>query len=384
MNSPDRFSIQVALITLVRIIFNTAYRMVYPFLPPIARALGVSEAALALSVSARAYLGILGPFLGSIADTRSRRFGMLLGLGIFTAGVAVVVFVPTFPAFVISLVLSNLGSYVFLPASQAYLGDHVPYARRGFVMAITELSWSASFIFGIPLAGFLIARHGWTAPFPLFTILAAAGFVGLWRMLPRQRHTRTAPIPLWQTLRAVLRCQPALAGLLMSASVTAANEVINIIFGGWMERTFGLAIAGLGAAALIIGLSELGGEGLSGIAADRLGKPRAVAAGLLLNALAAVSLPLLGGSVAGALAGLFLFYISFEFTIVSSLPLMTEVMPASRATFMALNVAAFSLGRALGNTAGVFLFEWGIGANAAAAALLNLLAYLALRRVKLA
>ena len=40
---------------------------------------------------------------------------------------------------------------------QAYVGDAVPYERRGRVMSLLEISWSLSWFVGIPIAGFVIA-----------------------------------------------------------------------------------------------------------------------------------------------------------------------------------------------------------------------------------
>jgi predicted MFS family arabinose efflux permease len=85
--------------------------------------------------------------------------------------------------------------------------------------------------------------------------------------------------------------------------------------------------------------------------------------------------------VVGAVIGLFLFYLSFEFTVVSIIPLMTEILPSSRATLMAFNVASFSLGRALGAFVAPGLYAQGILVSALASMLLNLLALIALRKV---
>jgi predicted MFS family arabinose efflux permease len=115
-----------------------------------------------------------------------------------------------------------------------------------------------------------------------------------------------------------------------------------------MENSFGLVIAALGAAAAVIGIAELSGETLAAAFTDKLGKPMAVALGVVFNSLAALTLPLLGISTAGAVLGLFLFFITFEYAIVSSIPLMTEVYPQARATVMAVYAASVSLGRGLG------------------------------------
>ena len=129
----------------------------------------------------------------------------------------------------------------------------------------------------------------------------------------------------------------------------------------------------------MIGISELGGEGLVAAFVDRLGKPRAIPIGLLTNSLAALSLPFIGRTEAGALTGLFFFYISFEFTLVRCIPLMTEILPGARATLMSFNVAALSLGRALGAPLAPLLYGF---AFLAVAVGFNALALLALRELQ--
>ena len=83
----------------------------------------------------------------------------------------------------------------------------------------------------------------------------------------------------------------------------------------------------------------------------------------------------------GALTGLFFFYLSFEFTIVSCLPLMTELLPSARATLMAFNVSALAFGRAIGAFVAPRLYGLGFLAVALGAIGLNLLALLAVIRL---
>lgn len=136
------------------------HRMVYPFLAVFSRGLGIDLATLSLALTIRSLIGTVGPFIATIGDSRGRKLTMMLGLGLFTAGASVVVFWPTFLAFAVALILTTLGKFVFDPPMQAYLGDRVPYERRGRVLAVTELGWSLAFIGGIPLMGFLISRWG--------------------------------------------------------------------------------------------------------------------------------------------------------------------------------------------------------------------------------
>jgi predicted MFS family arabinose efflux permease len=153
-----------------------------------------------------------------------------------------------------------------------------------------------------------------------------------------------------------------------------ANQVISIVYGAWLEQSFGLQVTALGATAIAIGVAELGGEGLVAGLTDRLGKRRAIALGTVVNIAAALALPLTSGSLALALAVLVLFYLGFEFALVSALTLATEIAPASRATLMSSSVASMELSHSLGVLIGPRLFALGLLANSACTVLLNVAA----------
>jgi DHA1 family inner membrane transport protein len=386
--------LQIIAFTATRTVLNTAYRMVYPFLAVFGRGLGVELPALSLALTIRSLSGSLGTFLAWTADRYGRKAGMLFGLSLFIVGSGVVFLFPSYPALVITLALTAVGKYVFDPSMQAYLGDRVVYQQRGTVLALTELAWSASFILGIPLVGVLIARYGWRSPFPFFTALGLLALVSLAKILPKGSATSDQNSAWGHSFRLVFTSAPALIGLAMGLAFSIANEVVNLVFGVWMEEDFGLKIATLGFASAVIGLSELSGETLVAFLTDRLGKPRALTLGLVLNSLAALALPIIGRSLPGALTGLFLFYITFEFTLVSSIPLLTEIVPGARATLMAASIAGMSLGRALGDllASPLYLFaktlpplhlvSSGILLSALAAILFNGLALLALRYLR--
>src|SRR3989304_9486747 len=179
-----RLRFQLLIFMFLRIILNTMHRMVYPFLAVFARGLGVDLTTLSFVVTARSFFGMFAPVFGSIADQRGRRFGMLSGIFLFTAGMGLVAILPSFLTFSIALLLAILGKYLFDPAMQAYFGDRIPYEERGTALAVTEMAWSLSFIAGIPLMGWLISKYGWNAPFPLLAALGAVMLLIIWRMIP--------------------------------------------------------------------------------------------------------------------------------------------------------------------------------------------------------
>src|SRR5215208_5945172 len=199
-------------------------------------------------------------------------------------------------------------------------------------------------------------------------------------MIPRPEHSSQQPISdSAQNVRAVLTSIPALAGVSIALWANAANELVNLIFGVWLEDSFGLKIAALAGASAVIGISELGGEGLVALTTDRLGKPRALVLGLIGNILASLLLPIVGRTEIGALTGLFLFYITFEYVLVSHIPLMTEVMPGARATLLSFNVMGHSFGRMIGALLATLIYQkFGFVPVTLIAILFNLFALFAL------
>ncbi len=380
---------QIITVGLLRIILNTMHRMVYPFLAIFARGLGVDVTAISFALAGRNLAGILGPVFAPVADLRGRKFVMLTGIACFTVGVGLVAVHPSLLTFSAALILAILSKSLFDPTVQAYFGDRVPYEQRGTAIAVIEMAWSLSFIAGVPAMGFLIARFGWSAPFPVLAILGIGMFVVIWRMIPHDRPAApgtegAAPrVPAWANLQTVLTSIPALAGISIALWASTANEMVNLVFGIWLADSFGLQIAALAVASAVIGLAELSGESLVALVTDRLGKGRAVMLGLMVNTGASILLPFIGRTQLGALAGLFLFYISFEFMVVSQLPMMTETVAHARGTVMALNLMAFGLGRSLGALLSTFIYvKWGFPAVTLIASGFNVLALLALAEMQ--
>jgi predicted MFS family arabinose efflux permease len=374
---------QLLALMVVRVLINTPHRMVYPFLNLFASSLGISPGTFSGILAARSLLGAASPALSWFGDRRGRRQGMLLGISLFTAGVLLIAVRPGIWTFVAGLLLAGAGKFTLDPVMQAFMGDRIPFERRGRAVAIVELSWSLSYLVGVPAAGLLIARGGWLAPFPFFAALGFAGVVVLALVIPPDRPPSTQSFPLLKNLGSILRSPFAAAGIMVGLLISAANEVFSVVFGLWLGDSFGFQLAALSGASFLIGGSELLGESIVGFFTDRLGVVKAVGLGILLNCVSALLLPLTSSSQVLAFAGLFLFYVTFEFTLVSSLTLVTELSSEARATLMGLNISAISLGRAAADLVALPLFTNGIAPVLLVTIVLNLVALVFLRRVRL-
>jgi predicted MFS family arabinose efflux permease len=344
--------------TTARTLLNIVQRMVYPFLPVLARGLGVETRTIELVVATRSGFGMLSPVISTSADRFGRRWAMLVAMMLFLAGVLTIFLVPTLFGFGLGLIIALFGKILFDPSMQAYISDRIPYAQRGRLLAITELGWSLSFIIGVPAAGWIIARSSWRGPFALFTVLAIALGLWLWRIIPSDAPDDTGEGNVGASLRRIVDSQRAWAGLGLGLLISLSNEMINIVFGTWLEGSFGLAVTGLGLAAGLIGIADLLGEGVVIGLVDRIGKRRLVVLALAANGVSSVALgPLARLGQPGALLGLFIFFFTFEITIVSSVPIISNLVEEARATMLGGFSAAASGGRMVGAIIGPVIFR---------------------------
>jgi predicted MFS family arabinose efflux permease len=359
------------IIFLARTSINTAFRLVYPFLPAIARGLGISLQAASGLVALRRVGGLAAPVFGLAGDRYGRRRTMEAGLVLFTTAGLLLAGLGSVVAAAIAFALYGVAKVLYDPAVHAYIGDTVPYRERGRAVGLVELSWSAAWLIGVPISGLLIARFGWRAP---WAILALLGLVGIWLTVARlpSAHPPQQAAAYMDTLPATLRARGVVAmwrGLLRRPSVVAllltsflftlALEVPFIVYGAWLETAFGLSLSAVGLASIVVGLAEATAELATATLTDRLGKRRSVLLGLLGLATSLAMLPWLSRlGLAPALGGFLLMLLTFEFGIVSLLALATELAPAARASLLSFNITAHSLGRILGALIGGWLWQW--------------------------
>jgi predicted MFS family arabinose efflux permease len=374
---------------LSRLALNMQMRVIYPFLPAISRGLGVPLGTTTLLLTARAIANLSSPLYGALSDRYGRRALMLFGLVILTTGTLFVALAPSFGAVLIAVAFLSLCKAVYDPAVLAHLGDTVPYERRGRMMGILALMWPTSWLIGVPLAGFLIDRVNWRAPFIMIFFLGvlSLGLTLHYRMIGVSSHmdgqvkqkSNQKRLSSWLHEHILTIPKSAWLAVLISLLLVLATENVYIVYGAWLEDQFNLSLTALGLFSIVISLAEFTAEGASAGWVDRIGKRRAVICGIILNGISYLLLLELAGSLAGALVGIFLIYLTFDFSIVSVFPLLSELAPQARGALMALNVAAMAVGRLISSLSAVRLWTaGGLPANAIVSAIAVTLALIIL------
>ncbi len=343
--------LKLSVITLCRLVLNTSRRFAYPFAPVLSRGMGVPLTAVTSLIAANQITGIIGIFIGPLADRLGYRLMMLVGLGMVVVGMFAAGLFPFYGVVLTALFVAGIGKITFDPAIQAYVGERVPFHRRGMVVGVLEMSWAGTTLVGIPFIALLIDQFGWRAPFFALSGFGLLGILGLIIFIPKdKKHTSTTltSIGFKQAWQNLIKERAAVGALGFSFFLSAANDNLFVVYGAWLEKDFNLSILALGLGTSIIGVAELLGEGMTATLADKFGLKRSLVVGILLTAISYGVLPFLGQTLPMALTGIFIIFLIFEYTIVTALSLCTELLPGSRATMMAGFLAAGGLGRVFG------------------------------------
>jgi DHA1 family inner membrane transport protein len=351
----SRLVLKIGVVVFCRLVLNTARRFTYPFAPVLSRELGVPLTAITSLIAVNWSTSLLGIVFGPVADRFGYRKMMIIGLALLAVGMLAGGFFPFYGIMIIALFLAGMGKIIFDPAVQAYISERVPYQRRGMAIGFIEISWAGSTLIGIPLIALLIDKVGWRSPFFAMGAMGIVGVLAMVAFFPKIEKAESQPaaaLPFAKLMQILLKDKPSLGAMGYVFFFSAAIDNLFVVYGAWLEKAFDVGIVALGLGTSVIGVAELIGEIMVATISDRFGLKRVVTLGAGLCILTYALLPFVAQSFALALTGLFIHFLIFEFTIISSVALCTELRPDMRATIIAGFFAAAGLGRIVGALAG--------------------------------
>jgi MFS transporter, DHA1 family, inner membrane transport protein len=364
-------------LVLLKLVLNTAVRLVYPFLPAIARGLGISIGEAGALVSVRWAAGFASPVAIGVAGPRATSRALLLtGLGVFAVGSLVTAWVGVFAGAVIGFALIGFAKPLFDVGAQAHISERVPWHRRSRHIGLLEVAWAGGLLVGAPVAGWLIERGSWNTPFLTLGLLATGGLVAV-AMLDRVETEAPLAVAAKPKVRG-----PARTFLVVSGIVGFTLEILLVNLGTWLENDFGLALLALGGVGTVIGIAELIGEGGVVAITDRVNKRNALAIALGLASVVFAVLAWTADSLFVGVGVLAVGIALIEYTIVSGMSVATELHPGNRTGYLAWFAVAAGIGRIAGDLLGPWMFGVGgmrltsivaaVGSIAAATILLRL------------
>ena len=354
-NSKKNFDGFIGLSTFCKFLFNVAKRLLYPFAPEIARGLNTELLNITFIIGLNNATTLLGPLGAIFGDKYGYKLLLLFSLGFLAIGTFVAGLIPVYSVFVISLFISGLGKTIFDPSIQALVSNIVPFEKRGKIIGITEISWAGSTLIGIPFMSIIIVKFSWQTPFLIIGGLCLICFFIMLLIMPNDKtniKTKTCESSLIENWKLIVKNPKVFFTLLFVFFIFAGNDNLFVVYGAWLEESYGLSIASIGFGTILIGSSELLGESCTLFFSDKIGLKKSVIIGALVCSFTYFFLLLLNTSLWLFLLGIFLVFFAFEFTVVSSMSFSTELMPEIRALIMSSFFATAGFGRVAGALCG--------------------------------
>jgi MFS family permease len=332
-----------------------------PTLPLYIGDLGATEQQLGIVMGAFA-IGLLcsRAWLGKIADQRSRRAVLQIGLVVAAIAPLFYLWVTTLPLLFAVRIFHGISLAAFTTAYTALVVDLSPREQRGELIGYMSLVNPIGVMLGPTIGGYLQA---WAGYLPLFLLASGLAFVGLIAVStvnePPVQHRSRKPVnqkqEFWGLLLAPRLKVPATVMLLIGLTFgTLSTFVPLLIRQAEVNLNAGLFYS-------VAAIASFGIRILTGKASDRLGRGRFISGSLGCYGLAMISLWLAHTEMMFLLAGVFQGLGSGTLIPIIAALMADRSGPHERARVLSLCISGFDVGIALaGPCLGTVATLWGI------------------------
>ncbi|WP_428815103.1 MFS transporter [Streptomyces albus subsp. chlorinus] len=271
------------------LVFYTDDYVIAGVLPELSRDLSVSPGAAGQLVTAFSVTVAIAAPVAAVATARlPRRRVLAVAAAVFTAANALAAATPSFAVLLALRVAAALAAATAAPVLFALAARLAPPERVGRYVAVVAFGVTGAIALGVPAGTWIGGALGWRATFATMAAAGALVLLGFLTQLPR----RTAPepaLPLRSQLAILAR--PAVSlGLAANVVLMSGSMMLLTYLAPFTDR---LASADAGARGLLFAVSGLAGmAGIwgGGLATDRWGPDRTLAAGVGLFVLTMAAL----------------------------------------------------------------------------------------------
>lgn len=346
----------LTLVTVARLVTNSAFRYVIPFLGVLADGLAVRVSSLGIALTVATLTGLLGTPVGRLIDRGSHRRLMVLGLLGMATGTTIAAVAPNIWWFGTGLVAIGLAKLVFDVAMTGWVAEYVPADIRGRVFGLIEVSWAAGLFIGVTLLALITAVSSWRWAYATMTAVLVVVAITVLTRLPDERsstHTdrvvtgRPRGTISWRTVQFLI----AMGFLLFSI------QVLISVLGPWLQDDHGFTSGSLAAVTFSLGIFELVSSFGAIRLTDRWGGWRSVMRGGSLMIPAALLFALANQHLWLGLLAFAVITLGFEYCIISSFSVGTSLVPDAPGAGLGLMFTSNTIGMAVGSTLGTWLYD---------------------------
>ena len=351
----------ITAVTSARLVTNACYRFAPPFLAIIAKGFDASIEDIGIALAISELTGLTSPMAGRLVDRLTHRTSMLLGLIGTALGCIIAALATNLTMFGFGVAVLAVTKQSFDLGLGAWIADHVKYEQRGRIVGLTETSWALGLLVGVSAMGVITALTSWRVAYCVGVaalVVCVAVIAGRINARPRVSHTHVHGAPKRITGRSWLVVATMFC-------IMASAQNLFVTFGAWLEDGFGFGAARISAVGFLVGGIELVASTSSARLTDTWGKENSIAIGALLIVPAGILLALGESHLVVGVIAIIVYFMGFEFSVVSLLPVATQLVPNNPGAGLGWVLGAGTVGRAvMSRVATTAYADHGIGAPA--------------------
>ncbi|MET8987800.1 MFS transporter [Nonomuraea wenchangensis] len=362
--------------------YGVLYYAFSVFLAPMARDLHATHAQIAAALTLSILIAALwAPLVGRLLDAHGGRAlmttGSLLGAAAVLAWSRVESLPQLYAVFALVGVACSLVLYeaAFAVIVSLYAGNE--RGRANGLLALTIVAGFASSIF-LPLTGLLVDRYGWRTALVILALIYGMAAIPLHALVLRGRKVRTQASAAAQERATIVKAAThARPFWLLVIAFTASGGAVATVAVLLITYLIHLGHPPVLAATLagLLGVLSVTGRLITTGLQTRLPAALIAAAIFAVQGVAALLLPLIGRSIAGAIGAVLLFGLGFGIASITLPHLLVGRYGTAAYASLAGRIAVFSVAdKALAPLGAVALaqaagYGWVMGAVAAACAI---------------
>jgi MFS transporter, DHA1 family, inner membrane transport protein len=319
-------------------------------LPQLAKSFHVSIGAAGQMITVYAItFALLAPTIAALAAGVARKKMLLGGMGLFIVANIGTVFSPNLAIALITRALAGVGAAMFSPTASGTGTTLVAPERRGFALSIIVAGLTTATALGTPLGAVIGGLADWRWTLAFVAALGAAGFVGVWALLPE--------VPLPPAVSLTKRFAPladSRVGLILITTVLAqiGTFIIYNYFAVVFDRATGGSPGLLGALLVLWGLAGTFSNLMTGRVLDRIGSRKVVIVMLIAVMCIIVTMPLTGKHLWSAALAVFIWGACCWGVLVPQQFRLVQLNPSMAAVLVGLNTSATYVGVSIAGVIG--------------------------------
>lgn len=357
-------SILIIFITFwIQFFISLEHGCISPIAPYLAETFNMKESSVAYLNLGFAFVGLLAPFLGYIADKYGKKLVISFSLFIFALGSLIGTLANDGLVFMIGRLIIGIGASALTATLVSYISDFVSYDNRGRAIGLIRIAFGISILVSPIYATNIVYNYSLNTLYLILTIAMSILFIAS-LFLPRgninldSTHNIVENKIKINDIKGVLKEKVTVFLLLIQFLINVPTVLVYGYLSIWLKNYVNANQNQIGLVYTIAAIGTIVGILIATVFSDRIGKMKFTETGLTITLIFMLLIPF-NNSLAIISILTFLFAMGIDAAWASFEAIASEVSIKGRTIFLSLIYSMISLSSFVSYLVGPTIYDYG-------------------------